>query len=593
MALLATFAALVLVAPAFLEAWRTARFFDTDDAMRLVQVRDLLGGQAWFDLVAHRLHPPDAMLSHWSRVIDAPLAGMILVFSRFTGQDNAETLTRLVFPLLTQCAYFAALFALFRRMAGPRALQAGFFLAVLSQPTNLQFLPGRIDHHAPQILMLVLMALLSVRCLDQKSSEASAGGSAWLPVMLGCLIALSLAISIENLPFIAAILAVFGLGWIFAHEPAQRALRPLGLTLIAAPIAAFVCTVPRARYAAPVADAFGVGHLVVLAMTGALFLVCAAMPRAGGRAARLAVMTGAGAIIVAVVSTVFPYLLRDPLMGVDPLVRALWLANVHEARPLWLLVARAPIEHLHYVGPLLCGMAAIGWAIRIESGVARWRWIALAALALAGAMASVWQVRAMASAVPIVLVGGVWAVMRTIEILETRHAAANAAALTAVKASAVGALFCVQAWQALAQTLPQRAAAPSLETLAASDRCFQSGAFAPLRSLPSGRVLAPIDLGSFILAYTPHTVVAAAYHRNNDGNRLLIETMLAPPDKARALAERSHAAVLAFCPFGAEITQYVKAAPGGLAAALARGEPPPWLTRMGDRAAPIAIYAIR
>src|SRR5690349_7387974 len=50
----------------------------TDDAMRLVEVRDLLAGQSWFDLVQHRLDPPAGSPMHWSRLIDAPLAAMIL-----------------------------------------------------------------------------------------------------------------------------------------------------------------------------------------------------------------------------------------------------------------------------------------------------------------------------------------------------------------------------------------------------------------------------------------------------------------------------------------------------------------------------------
>src|SRR5262245_57481523 len=49
----------------------------TDDAMRLVQVRDLLGGQAWFDLTQYRLSPPDGVVMHWSRLIDLPIAILI------------------------------------------------------------------------------------------------------------------------------------------------------------------------------------------------------------------------------------------------------------------------------------------------------------------------------------------------------------------------------------------------------------------------------------------------------------------------------------------------------------------------------------
>ncbi|MGK2227878.1 MAG: hypothetical protein ACI9GK_001703, partial [Devosia sp.] len=33
-------------------------FADTDDAMRMVMVRDFLHGQPWYDLTAHRLNTP-------------------------------------------------------------------------------------------------------------------------------------------------------------------------------------------------------------------------------------------------------------------------------------------------------------------------------------------------------------------------------------------------------------------------------------------------------------------------------------------------------------------------------------------------------
>jgi hypothetical protein len=43
---------LVLTWPRVLAVWQTGAFVDTDDAMRMVQVRDLMAGQAWFDMVA-------------------------------------------------------------------------------------------------------------------------------------------------------------------------------------------------------------------------------------------------------------------------------------------------------------------------------------------------------------------------------------------------------------------------------------------------------------------------------------------------------------------------------------------------------------
>ena len=41
----------------------------TDDAMRLVQVRDWLAGQSWFDLTQYRLDPPSGVDMHWLSLI--------------------------------------------------------------------------------------------------------------------------------------------------------------------------------------------------------------------------------------------------------------------------------------------------------------------------------------------------------------------------------------------------------------------------------------------------------------------------------------------------------------------------------------------
>src|SRR3546814_19680521 len=52
------------------------RLADTDDAMRMAQVRDLLAGQGWWDLTQYRVNPADGgVLMHWSRIVDAPKIG--------------------------------------------------------------------------------------------------------------------------------------------------------------------------------------------------------------------------------------------------------------------------------------------------------------------------------------------------------------------------------------------------------------------------------------------------------------------------------------------------------------------------------------
>src|SRR5882724_847821 len=70
----------------------------TDDAMRLVEVRDFLAGQAWFDLTQYRLSPPGGVATHWSRLIDLPLALLIGAGEMLAPSALAERVAVIVWP---------------------------------------------------------------------------------------------------------------------------------------------------------------------------------------------------------------------------------------------------------------------------------------------------------------------------------------------------------------------------------------------------------------------------------------------------------------------------------------------------------------
>src|SRR5665213_4309955 len=72
---------------------------DTDDAMRLTTVRDLLAGQNWWDHIQHRLNAPYGAEIHWSHLVDAAEGGLILLLKPFAG-SMAETIALYVWPLL-------------------------------------------------------------------------------------------------------------------------------------------------------------------------------------------------------------------------------------------------------------------------------------------------------------------------------------------------------------------------------------------------------------------------------------------------------------------------------------------------------------
>jgi len=129
---------------------------DNDSAMRLVSVRDLLAGQGWFDLTQSRLGLEGGFEMHWSRLIDAPIAGLVLFFDLFTDRHQAEIVAITFWPLLMLAAVVALVSrignALGDPVAGPvsGALVAGMFWG------DARFLPGDIDHHNAQVALLLL-----------------------------------------------------------------------------------------------------------------------------------------------------------------------------------------------------------------------------------------------------------------------------------------------------------------------------------------------------------------------------------------------------------------------------------------------------
>ena len=79
-----------------------AHFGDGDDALRLQQVRDLLAGQGWYDLTQHRIAPPGGVPMHWTRVVDLPLALVIVLLRPLIGMAQAGTTYAVVYGVIAR-----------------------------------------------------------------------------------------------------------------------------------------------------------------------------------------------------------------------------------------------------------------------------------------------------------------------------------------------------------------------------------------------------------------------------------------------------------------------------------------------------------
>src|SRR3569623_1642027 len=104
--------------------WAQIRGFglgDTDDNMRIMQVRAWLAGQDWFDLRQYRLNPPEGANIHWSRLVDLPIAGIKLALMPFMSGADAEKAAVTIAPLLPMGVAMAGVSLTVRRMLGPFA----------------------------------------------------------------------------------------------------------------------------------------------------------------------------------------------------------------------------------------------------------------------------------------------------------------------------------------------------------------------------------------------------------------------------------------------------------------------------------------
>jgi asparagine N-glycosylation enzyme membrane subunit Stt3 len=554
--------------------WRTGAFFDSDDAMRAVQLRDFLSGQRWFDLVAHRLDPPTGQSMHWSRVVDVALALFDRFFALLFMPESAERATRLAFPAAMLALLLAFSYRLGALLSGAGAGLAAIWLVTLSGPMFLQFAPGRIDHHGPQIVALVAAFLFLSQGLDPSRARRLAIAAA--------LMALSLSISLENLPLFlpmsAALLALF----IVDGARARTQLTSFATGALVAVPALYVATVPGAGAFPSACDAFSFVHVAVF-MVGALALLALAQasPRLTTPGARLLAALVAAAITAAGVLMIAPRCVGQPLGGIDPLIRDLWLSRVREATPLFTTAMVAPEAAFVVAAPVAMGLVAALYLSARATGLSRRRWLLAVATIAAGAAGGVWQMRVFTSVTPLAMISlaaaVVWGASR-LEVMPPLRAAAAAAILFLV--SPIGLAFLLA---------PEGAPADPGEAV-----CFTPEAMAPLAKMPPARVVSSFNLGPFILAQTPHSVFAAPYHRNNHGNRVAVDILLAPPDKAEALARAAGVDLIAWCSQGtAAPGSLAEAAPGGLAAMLDRGAAPTWLEKKSAAGDPLLVFAVR
>lgn len=545
-------ASLILRGTDALAAWP-----DPDDAMRIVEVRDLIAGQPWHDLHQYRLDPAlpgGGVLMHWSRLIDAPITAIVLVLTPLIGAAAAENAALLIWPLLPALLLLPAAGFLGWRIAGREGGLMAIVGAAAAAFLVTVYAPARIDHHNIQIALAVSV----IACL-------AAEGERLRPALLaGLFSGLSLSIGMETLPYIALGGAVMALRWALGRT-SHRALFPAYVTGFAL-AAAFGMAASFAPddWLIPACDTVSPVYLGPL-FAAALISQIALLAGLTSRPARLAVVALAAIAAILLVWLQNPVCLGGPYAAVDPRLFAEWMDHIREARSAADLIVANPVSFFGIFAVPTLGLAAVafagGWAARI------------AGLALAIAIAlALWQVRTLPFAA---VLGATILAAAAAHAVRRTGGGPPAFILAAFASNPV--IVVALASLATLKLFPLTPAQIEKLSSTAETACLERASYATLAAQPPGLVLGNIAFGPLILAETPHGVLAAPYHRNTAGILDAVEALTGTPDEARDIVARRGVRYLALCLSSNEMAARRSANPANLFDALKRGEIPDWL----------------
>jgi hypothetical protein len=544
------------------QKWFDIRYFglgDTDDNMRMMQVRALLHGQGWYDLRNYRMNPPFGANIHWSRLVDLPIAGLILGLRPILGGPAAERWAVAIAPLIPYLVLLYALAVTARRLIHPLAYPLALLAIFFAGSTNGMFMPERIDHHGWQ---LALLALSIAGIADPKRFR---GG-----LVLGITSALSLAIGLEMIIYLALAGAAMVLFWVADRGERDR-LGAYALSMSAGVAFSFVVFASYDNRAA-VCDALSPVYLSDALIAGALMYGLGwASPADWKR--RLVLALAAGAVIALFHGLMWPDCLQRP-EHISPEAQRLWMDHVKEARPVYTHGWRIAtlIVALPLTGAL--GWIVLAWMRRSEADLFR-RVVGAAVPGFAASLLLLWQTRTGPAAQMMAAVGAAALVWFLFPLFwRSKYPAVRVGGAILVMVAGVGA-----AAPFVLNFIPEPKPTPyESEIGKANALCASLWGLHPIALEPRGLVFTFVDLGPRLITVTHHDTITGPYHRNW---RQIVDVMNAwrgSADQAhRIMVDKYHSTYVLSCPKSSTTTIFMTETPSGFYGQLERGQVPKWL----------------
>ena len=550
---------------------RSFQAHDPDDYMRLLQVRDWLDGQGWYDTRQYRMNPPLGADIHWVRLGDMPIAALLFPLRFVLAPPVAEIVAMIAMPLIELLIAMALMRNLLRALGASQAVELAALVMLPLFPLLMgNFLPLRIDYHGWQAISALAMACLLARGGARRALAAGAVGATWL------------TLSLEGMAFVLG-----GAGWLALRFvlAGRREHEAFFVGLTAASVLETLAFRPPHDFLHPYCDVLSWPHLLAFALAAALLpaLRLAVGPATPTR--RLFILAPVPLLAAAAIVLPLGACAISPLANVDPLARAAYFDLFGEALP---VTAQSFSVMVMLIATL--AVTSAGGIVALsehQESDQRLRWSLCLFLAL-------WA-------------GGISLIVMRAEIV---------AQLLAVPFSAVLVARYLPRAQAIAST-PRRIATtlaclglstPILPTAAATpfdqpDRFARAARpfltsrlrcdYSRLAALPPSQLFTPIGIAPQVMAVSSHRTIAGTYHRNGRQIADVFRAFAGPLDRSRGILSGYGTDYVMVCVSDIEVAYLASRRRGNLAGLLIRGRPPRWLAPVaGFTQSPLRVYRL-
>jgi hypothetical protein len=337
-----------------------------DDPVRMTQVLNWVNGASWYDRTIMRVNAPEGFETIWSRLVDIPIAAVVVLAQQFVTQKTAALVASVIVPFVELAIAFAAARYFARPMLGKKNARLIVLFLMFTSILNFKgfsvagFHPGEASHHSWYIILNMLLFGAAARLV----SGVRRGSPAFV---MGFVMAILMAIGIEAMPIIGATAIILTLiAWWFKRDDiivqsqlAYAVSSVCGFLLLPthwAPTHLFDVTFAQFSILEPILTAFAVLFFGAVRWTNRVNLN-------RQKCISFFIILSISTLLSIIVIYLFPQILDGPAAALSPAERNLAFREHAEAWPLY-RVASGKLDFINLGMPSLIALAAGIYALR-------------------------------------------------------------------------------------------------------------------------------------------------------------------------------------------------------------------------------------